>query len=366
MNIPSYLKNYEEQFKINPREANNEWFAKAGYGLFIHYGLFSLSIKKYGLSDSSQEWIQYAKKVHVAEYAKLKDEFTAKDFNAKEIVDFAKNAGMKYINITTRHHDSFCIFKTEQTDFNSLNSPAKRDLIKELYDECEKQGMALFLYYSHGRDWRHPHAPNNDQYGGAARPVFDVPEPTYAYGNEHDLNKYVDFMNAQITELLTQYPNVAGIWLDGIATPKSGDWKAFKTQELYDLIHKLSPHALVSYKQGLLGTEDFFAPEHTIPTQNKSTAHLQEYQKGNSAVGKMDEEPNKRIEMCTTMIVDPVSWGYRGDECKHLTVEQVEEKLEQAKTLSYNLLLNIGLTPTGGIDKKDKDVLLQVGKDISC
>ena len=87
---------------------------------------------------------------------------------------------MRYVNITTRHHDSFCLFATKQTDFNSVNSPAKRDLVGELADACRKKGLGLCLYYSHGRDWRHPHAPNNDRWGGSARPKYDPPEPSYA------------------------------------------------------------------------------------------------------------------------------------------------------------------------------------------
>lgn len=96
-------------------------------------------------------------------YAKLKDRFTAEKFDADFITDLALAAEMRYVNITTRHHDSFCLFATKQTDFHSVNSPAQRDLVGELAVACRKKGLGLCLYYSHGRDWKHPHAPNNDE-----------------------------------------------------------------------------------------------------------------------------------------------------------------------------------------------------------
>ncbi|HNT36086.1 MAG TPA: alpha-L-fucosidase, partial [bacterium] len=251
---PSYLHGFEQEYEQSPRQAAIDWFRNARYGLFLHYGLYSLL--------GRHEWVQYREKIPVEHYAKLMDSFTAASFDARAIVRFAKECGMCYVNLTTRHHDSFCLFRTSQTDFNSLNSPARRDLVEELAEACREESLGLFLYYSHGRDWRHLHAPNNDQWKGAARPEYDPPEPRYATGQDHNLNHYLDFVSAQITELLTQYGAIAGIWLDGIGVPLSGDFSQFRCQELYDLIHRLQPQALVSYKQGLLGTEDFFAPEH--------------------------------------------------------------------------------------------------------
>jgi len=327
--VPGYLKEYENIFQQDPRAAALKWFREAKYGLFLHYGLYSLL--------GQHEWVQYREKIPVAEYARLKEQFTAEKFDAGYIADFALDCGMKYINFTTRHHDSFCLFATRQTDFNSMNSPARRDLVAELAEACEKRGLGLFLYYSHGRDWRHPHAPNNDEWGGNARPEYNLPEPSYATGNAHNLQVYLDFMSAQITELLTNYGPIAGIWLDGIAVPLSGDYRKFKCQELYDLIHSLQPQALVSYKQGLLGTEDFLAPEH-----------------------KPVENHGKPMEVCTTMYPD--SWGYcKNGAGKHRTVEEVWEALRKACQAGYNLLLNTGPLPNGALDPEDEVVLRQVG-----
>ena len=175
-NVPSYLKESADNYPDDPRGAAREWFRKARFGLFMHYGLYSLL--------GRHEWVQFREKIEVAEYAKLKDRFTAEKFDANFITDLALESGMKYINITTRHHDSFCLFDSKYTDFKSTNSPAKRDLIAELAEQCNKKGLGLCLYYSHGRDWRHPHAPTNEHWGGSARPAYASPQSSYKYGEE--------------------------------------------------------------------------------------------------------------------------------------------------------------------------------------
>jgi alpha-L-fucosidase len=359
--VPAYLQNYRDMYEVNPRQANLAWFRQAKYGLFLHYGLFSILGAESHEDEKIMEWVQYNRKIPVAEYAKLKERFTAADFDADAIAAFAKECGMAYINLTTRHHDSFCLFETKQTEFNSLNSPAKRDLIKELAEACENHGIGLFLYYSHGRDWKHPHAPNNDQWGGAARPAYDPPEPAYAYGEAHNLDIYLDFIKAQVKELLVQYPTAAGIWLDGLGVPLSGASAAFKCQELYTLIKETSPHAIVSYKQGMLGTEDFFAPEHKLPT--KSIDEGEAYQIGQDRMGKIAEHREKIVEVCTTMIKNPVSWGYKA-KAIHLTEDEVWDKWLEARSNNYNLLLNIGVMPEGGLDPEDVAVLKQIGQRI--
>ncbi|MGJ8652423.1 MAG: alpha-L-fucosidase [Opitutaceae bacterium] len=331
LTVPSYLKGYEDLYQSNPRGAATQWFRDAKFGLFLHYGLYS--------QLGRGEWVMINEKIHVAEYAKLKDNFTAEKFDADAITDLALAAEMKYINITTRHHDCFCLFETKQTDFNSLNSPAKRDLVAELAQSCRDKGLGLCLYYSHGRDWTHPHAPNNDNWGGSARPKYATPEPNYAYGKDHDLQKYLDFMTAQVTELLTQYGPVAAIWLDGIGVPFSGDKSKFKAQELYDHIHSLQPQVLISYKQGLLGTEDFFAPEHKV-VANKS---------------------GKPMEICTTL--QNGGWGYKKN-ASHAWPNKVMKTLAEARKNDANLLLNTGPLPDGSIYPQDEATLREVGKRI--
>lgn len=332
--VPLYLSDYKDLYAKNPREASIEWFKNARYGMFIHYGLYSIL--------GRHEWVQYNEKIHVAEYAKLKDLFTADKFDADFITDLALESGMKYINITTRHHDSFCLWDSKYTDFKSTNSPAKRDLIAELSEQCNKKGIALFLYYSHGRDWRHPHAPNNDEWGGAARPKFETKEPFYKYGEENDLKVYLEFMSNQINELLEMYSPIAGIWLDGFSTPASRDRNAFKCQELYDMIHIKQPQVLVSYKQGMLGTEDFLAPERKYSS---------------------DEIPEKPLEICDHL--QKKGWGYtKLEDGNHKNKEDVIKMLKKANSYPANLLLNTGPLPSGEMHPEDVKVLRQVGKEI--
>jgi alpha-L-fucosidase len=336
LNVPSYLTGYEDLYIDNPRKAAVEYFRNAKFGLFIHYGLYSyLEGFWQGNHSKPAEWVQLRGKIPVREYEKLASKFTAEKFDADFITDLALDAGMKYINLTTRHHDSFCLFDSKYTDFKSTNSPAKRDLVAELSEQCQKKRLGFFLYYSHGRDWRHPHAPNNDNWGGAARPEYEPKEDFYKYGEEHDLQIYVEFMKNQITELLTNYGPIGGIWLDGIGTPESRPEKIhlFKCQELYDHIHSLQPQVLVSYKQGLLGTEDFKAPERHF------------------------NEPSEiPLEICNTL--QPHSWGYdRNDNIGHKTVDDVIKMLEHTKKIGANLLLNTGPLPDGSIHPDDLKTL---------
>ncbi len=331
---PLYLKDFSHAYASDPRKAAIDWFNDARYGLFIHYGLYSIL--------GRHEWVMYNEKIHVADYAKLKDEFKADKFDADFITDLALESGMKYINLTTRHHDSFCLWDTRYSDFKSTNSPAKRDLVAELSEQCNKKGLAFFLYYSHGRDWRHPHAPNNDQYGGAARPEYATPEPFYKYGSEHKLNLYVEFMKNQISELLENYGPIAGIWLDGIGTPLTGDIAAFECQDLYNTIHSKQPQVLVSYKQGLLGTEDFLAPE-------------RKYDKGN--------KPQKPLEICDHL--QKKGWGYtKTEDGNHKTADDVIKMLKTAGSYPANLLLNTGPLPSGQMHPEDVVALRAAGKRI--
>jgi len=333
--IPSYLEGYADSYEADPRAAALEWFEDARYGLFLHYGLYSL------LAD--HEWVQYNERIPPEEYALLKDYFTAEEFDAEAIVEFAVDCEMEYINLTTKHHDSFCLWDTDETSFNATRSPCGRDLVGELAEACHDAGLGLFCYYSHGRDWRHPHAPNNDEWGGSARPEYDQRPGIYA-DRGHDLDRYLDFVEAQILELLEYEP--AGIWLDGWSLPEE-DSDAFDLEDLYATIRERRPGTLISYKWGLTGTEDFVAPEH-------------------EAVD--DDRPG---EICTTMIpgaehgeVD-VSWGYlAAADGKHRDTGEVWAALREAGEDGHNLLLNTAPLPDGGLDPADTAVIREVGERI--
>jgi alpha-L-fucosidase len=337
--VPSYLKGYEELYAKDPRKSAIEWFRDAGFGLFIHYGPNAL-ISTIDGRVAKNDWLQLREKLSVKKYEKIARQFRAEKFDADFITDMVLDAEMKYVTLTTRHHDSFCLFDSKYTNFNSTNTPAKRDLVGEMAEQCQKKGLGFCLYYSHGRDWRHPHAANNDGWGGSARPA--AKDPYYKYGEEHDLQRYLDFMKNQITELLTNYGPIASIWLDGISTPlkpKGNNNKdMFKCQELYDYIHSLQPQVLVSYKQGLTGTEDYLAPER-----------------------KWNRNITKPLEICDTL--QSKQWFYnKALDGKHKSPDQVMAMLTKAQKMGANLLLNTGPLPDGSIHPDDISTLKEVGR----
>jgi alpha-L-fucosidase len=342
--VPSYLHNYQKEYHKNPREANLKWFENAKYGLFIHYGLYSILEKG--------EWVQLRDTIPVSEYAKLKDRFTAKNFNADEITDIALNGGMKYITITSKHHDGFCLFNTKATDFNVLNSPANRDLIKELYDACEKKGLGLFLYYSYGADWKHPYFYSRENGWSNARPSYAYPQPEYKFKRDEDFKIYVDFVHEQLKEILNQYPNIAGLWFDPIMGFYSRP-DLFPIDSTYALIRKMSPHALISFKQGANGEEDFVAPERG----------------GSAKVGQQfdiakivyEKNKNKLREICNTL--QPHAWGYnKAHDGNHKSANDILKLLHEAEKSNANLLLNVGPEGDGSFPEEDIKALKTAGE----
>lgn len=342
--VPSYLSEHENSFRENPRQANLQWFQEAKYGMFIHYGLYSQLEKG--------EWVQLRDTIPVAEYAKLKETFTAENFDAEMITDLAIKAGMKYITITSKHHDGFCLFETRATDFNVMNSPCGRDLIGELYQACEEKGLGLFLYYSYGADWKHPYFYPREAGWNNARPAYKVAQPEYRYEKEADFQIYVDFVHQQITELFNQYPKIAGIWFDPIMGFYSRP-DLFPIDSTYALVRSLSPHALISFKQGANGEEDFMAPERG----------------GGAKVGQQFEvarkvyelNKNKPREICNTL--QPHAWGYnKQHDGNHKSADEVMQMLEDAAAINANLLLNVGPKGDGSFPEEDIKALEEAGK----
>ena len=183
-----------------------EWFQDARFGMFIHWGVYSV------LEDG--EWVMNNRKMPISEYEKLPSKFNPVKFNAAEWVALAKAAGMKYITITSKHHDGFAMFATKQSKWNIVDAtPYKRDPMKELAEECRKQGIKLFFYHSH-LDWTHAdYYPRGRTGQASGRP------------QSGDFNKYLDFMDAQLTELLTNYGPIGGIWFDGWWDKRDANWR---------------------------------------------------------------------------------------------------------------------------------------------
>ncbi len=351
--VPSYLENYQDEYEKNPRDANLQWFKDAGFGMFIHYGLYSILGKG--------EWVQLRDTIPLNEYVLLKQEFTAENFDSEAIIALAKKAGMKYITITSKHHEGFCLFNTDQTDYNSLSAPCGRDLIGELYEACNNHNMGLFLYYSYATDWYHPWFYNREDGWMHGRPAYLDRPAQYKYKKPGDFKKYIDFVHAQLRELLNQYPNIAGIWFDPIMGYYSNP-ELFPIEETYKLIRELSPHALISFKQGANGTEDFVAPER----QGKAKAGFR------FEVAKRVYELNKDKpkEVCNTMqphlpgIHGGATWGYnKAMDGYHLNTQEVYHLLLEAKRNNYNLLLNVGPLPDGSIHHEDVKALSEL-KDL--
>jgi len=348
--IPSYLKDYEDLYRENHRKAANQWFKNAKFGLFMHYGLYS--------HLGRGEWVMFAENIPVAEYAKLKNLFTAENFDADFITDLAIEAGMKYVTITSKHHDGFCLFDTKQTDFNSVNSPAKRDLMGELAEACQKKGLGLFFYYSYAADWKHPYfySLEASPIWKSVRPNYENPELSYLWKRDGDFRIYVDFVHEQIRELLTQYGPIAGIWFDPIMGFYSRP-DLFPIDETYALIRSLQPNCLISFKQGANGDEDFVAPERKVIAQTRG---------GEIARKVWEKNKHKTVEICDTLQPKGMpgnSWGYnKAADGKHLTVDDVMVMLENAANHPANLLLNTGPLPDGSIHPEDVKTLREVGK----
>lgn len=342
---PPHLKDRADLFARDPRAAALAWFREAKFGLFIHYGLYSILGKG--------EWVQFHERIPIAEYAKLKDRFTAEKFDARAIAALAEEAGMRYVTLVCKHCDSFCLWDTKATDFNSVNSPAKRDLVAEMAAACRDRGLGFFSFYEHGFDWRHPHGPAPwDWKSKSVRPAYDPPDPFYAARDQYDFNKYVQYIDAGVGELCSNHGPIAGVWLDGIAIPLSGDKSRYRVPELYAHIRRLQPHALICYKSGLYPElEDFMAPE-----QPQIAAAIK-------------NRSGKPMEICRTMqkhgpkAPKGALWGWL-DGAEHVTADDVMAMLAEAGAKNANLLLNVGPLPDGSIHPADVATLRDVGRRI--
>lgn len=351
--VPSYLKPHAELYSRDPKAAALAWFKEARFGLFMHYGLYSIL--------GHGEWAMFHEQIPLAEYEKLKDRFRAEKFDADFITDLALAAGMKYVTITARHHEGFCLFDSQQTDYHSVNSPAKRDFIAELAEQCRKKSLGLFLYYSYAADWRHPYFYPRE-FCSMARPAYPNPEPRYLWKNPADSARYLDFVHAQLRELLTNYGPLAGIWFDPIM-PYYARPDLFPVQETYALVRRLQPQTLIAFKQGATGTEDFAAPERS--GQSLEARVRKQFGEASAKIAAAAWAANKsrHNEICDTL--QPHVWGYKAaDDGKHLDSAETLRRLAQAFGQNCNLLMNTGPLGDGSIHPADVKTLREVGKRI--
>jgi alpha-L-fucosidase len=310
------------------RNARLKWWRDARFGMFIHWGPVSLKGTEIGWSRGNQ--------VGVEEYDSLYKKFNPEKFNAKDWVSIAKEAGMKYIVLTAKHHDGFCLWPSEYTDYDIANTPFKRDVIKELAEECAKQGIKFCTYYSI-LDWYHPDYNTAGTYGGAGFKLGPNESP--------DMDRYVAYMKGHLTELIQNYGPLGILWFDG---EWEKPWTADYGDDIYQFVRSLQPSIIVNNRvskgrQGMAGTTaqtihnpgDYDTPEQTIGTfQN-----------------------DRPWETCMTICRQ---WAWKpNDQMKSL--KQCIRTLVRVAGGDGNFLFNVGPMPDGRIEPRQVARLKEMG-----
>jgi alpha-L-fucosidase len=319
---PSPGRGVPSQAQPDPaKEARLKWFREATYGLFIHWGLYAIPAGQWNGKRSLGlgEWVMFRSAVPVKEYEKLAARFNPVKFNADEWVKLARDAGMKYIVITSKHHDGFALFASKASPYNIVDAtPFKRDVLKELADACARGGIRLGFYYSQSQDWHEPNGAGN----------------TWDFGpdEQKDYDKYLrGKAEPQVRELLTGYGKVALIWFD---TPRmmTGD----RPHRFTKIVRELQPDTLID---GRLGAEGDYTStgDNVIP-------------------------PNVSGEAWEVPATINHTWGYRTDDSDWKSPGQITFKLVDIVSKGGNYLLNVGPTSEGVIPQVSQDILRTVGR----
>ncbi len=294
--------------------AARKHFQDSKFGIFLHWGLYAML--------ATGEWTMTNNDLNYKEYAKLAGGFYPSRFSAKEWVSQIKASGAKYICFTTRHHEGFSMFKSKYSDYNVVDaSPFKRDIVKELADECHCQGIDIHFYYSH-IDWQREDAPLGRTGLGTGRPV-----------DKQNWDSYYTFMNNQLTELLTNYGKVGAIWFDGWWDQDQNPSFDWRLPEQYALIHRLQPACLIgnNHHHTPFEGEDFQMFERDLPGEN--TAGL-----SGQSISQLP------LETCETM---NGMWGYKITDQNYKSTKTLIHYLVKAAGRNANLLMNIGPQPDG-------------------
>lgn len=326
--VAAFLCSGELRGQYEPTPGNleaREWFQDAKFGMFIHWGIYSL------LQDG--EWVMNNRAITVEEYETLAPLFNPVKFDAAEWVALAKAAGVRYITITSKHHDGFAMFDSEVSDWDIVDrTPYGRDVLAMLAEECRRQGIKLFFYHSQ-LDWHHPdYYPRGHTGHQLGRP------------DEGDWYRYLDYMDAQLRELLANFGEIGGIWFDGMWDKPEADWRLDRT---YSLIHELQPSALIgsNHHRPPHPGEDFQMFEKDLPGANTAGFNTTE-------IGALP------LESCETI---NSSWGYNLTDRGHKEVADLILYLVNAAGRNANLLLNVGPMPTGEIQQVHQERLRAVG-----
>lgn len=321
--------------QVPSHKPSTKWFEDARFGMFVHFGPYSVL--------GAGEWVMNSRPIKGSSYMRLVDFFNPTEFDAKEWVNIAKNAGMKYITFTSRHHDGFSNWNTKQSGWNIMNTPYGKDIIKQLADECHKEGIKLIFYYSL-LDWmRTDYQYETGRTGQKAGRT-----------EKSNWNSYLNFMKAQLTELLTNYGPIAGIWFDGHWDQTEDENRTdhsthvdWHYAELYDLIHKLQPNCLVANNHHLppFPSEDYQIFERDVPGENNAGYSGQ-------AVSKLP------LETCQTI---NGSWGFNITDDKYKSTKELLHLLIRTAGTGANLLLNVGPMPNGKIQSECIERMQQMG-----
>jgi len=309
-------------------DARMDWFRNAKFGMFIHWGVYSVPAGEWKGKKNYAEWIQLQGKIPNGEYEKFSREFNPVKFDAKQWARVASDAGMKYMVITAKHHDGFCMYDSKETKYDIVDAtPYGKDPMKPLSKACRDAGMTFCFYYSIV-DWHHPDFPAKYSQRG----FHGAPNPNA------DISKYADYQHAQVEELLSNYGPVGILWFDGGGSFKGegvNRVKLLKARKLVDMMHATQPDCLINNRLGY--GADYGTPEQHIPK----------------------EMQNKPFEVCMTL---NKHWGYNKADHNWKTAETVIRNLADISHKGGNYLLNVGPTSEGLIPEPSVRILAKVGE----
>ncbi len=323
----------------NYGKGNTEWFVRDRFGMFIHWGLYSMPAR--------HEWIRHYEKITDEDYRKYFDHFNPDLFQPREWARTAREAGMKYVVFTTKHHEGFCMWDSRCTDYKVTNTPCGRDLVREVVDAFRAEGLKIGFYYSL-IDWHHPDFITDNRVG----PYRELSEAELRKRNEgRDRKRYAKYMRDQVTELLTGYGKIDILWFDfsypdpsGENNPEHGkgrlDWES---EELVRLVRSLQPEIILDDRCDLPGAGDVKTPEQYTPDQQLRN------EDGTPAVW----------EGCQTF---SGSWGYFRDEMTWKSPKQCIDLLINHVSRGGNLLMNVGPTGRGYFDSRALHCLRAYGE----
>jgi alpha-L-fucosidase len=317
----------QEAYVPSPeRLAAREWFQDAKLGMFIHWGISSL------LMDG--EWVMENRGIRVAEYERIASYFDPTKFDADAWVALARSAGMRYVTLITKHHDGFALWDSRVSDWDVTDrTPFRRDVVREMAEACRRHGIRLFVYYSQ-LDWHHP------DYLPRGRTGHRTGRPD---GGRWE--RYLDFMDAQLRELLSNYGPLGGVWFDGMWDRPDADWRLERT---YRMIHQLQPAALIipNHHQAPLPGEDVQSFEKDLP--------------GANTAGWNTTAVSADLPLETSETIGD-AWGFALTDRNFKSVPALVRRLVQAAGRNANLLLNVGPMPDGTIHPEQVERLRGLG-----